>query len=134
MCCWDLEGSLVWEKNLELEGVEGSNTDVWKLLSNADGGVSIVSGGNSVEIETFTTEGEFKERISLSTMSLTELILIHSSTGTNRKNFLKLALMLMLKLRSLPVILLMQQLKALTIVIILMIRLNSRFLLITLLI
>lgn len=71
LCCWNLEGSLVWEKNLELGGVEGSNTDVWKLLSNADGGVSIVSGGNSVEIETFTTEGEFKERISLSTIDRT---------------------------------------------------------------
>ena len=71
LCCWDLEGSLVWEKNLELEGVEGSNTDVWKLLSNADGGVSIVSGGNSVEIETFTAKGEFKERIPLSTIDRT---------------------------------------------------------------
>ena len=64
LCCWDLEGSLVWEKNLELEGV-------WKLLSNADGGVSIVSGGNSVEIEAFTAKGEFKERISLSTIDRT---------------------------------------------------------------
>ena len=70
LCCWDLEGSLVWEKNLELEEVEGSNTDVWKLLSNA-GGVSIVFGGNSVEIEVFTAEGEFKERISLSTIDRT---------------------------------------------------------------
>ena len=68
LCCWDLEGSLVWEKNLELEG---SNADVWKLLSNADGGVSIVFGGDSVEIETFTAEGEFKERIALSTVDRT---------------------------------------------------------------
>ena len=71
LCCWDLGGSLVWEKNLESEGVEGSNTDVWKLLSNTDGGVRIVSGGNSVEIEVFTAEGEFKERISLSTIDRT---------------------------------------------------------------
>lgn len=71
LCCWDLEGSLVWEKNLELGGAESSNTDVWKLLSNADGGVSIVSGGDSVEIEVFTAEGEFKEKISLSTIDRT---------------------------------------------------------------
>ncbi len=71
LCCWDLEGSLVWEKKLELEGAESSNTDVWKLLSNAEGGVSIVSGGNSVEIEIFTAKGEFKERISLSTIDRT---------------------------------------------------------------
>lgn len=71
LCCWDLEGSLVWEKNLELGGVESSNPDVWKLLSNADGGVSIVYGGNSAEIEAFTAEGEFKERISLSEIDRT---------------------------------------------------------------
>ncbi len=66
LCCWDLEGSLVWEKNLELEGADGSKIDVWKLFTNTDGGVSVVSGGNNVEIEIITAEGESKERILLS--------------------------------------------------------------------
>ncbi len=71
LCCWNFEGDLIWEKNLESEGIDGSKADVWKLLSNANGGVSVVFGGSNVEIVVVTMEGELKERIALSTIDRT---------------------------------------------------------------
>lgn len=71
LCCWNLEGNLVWEQNLELEGADGSKSDVWKLLSNSNGGVSIVVGGNDAEFVEITVEGEVKERRTLSSIDRT---------------------------------------------------------------
>lgn len=66
LCCWDLNGTMLWEYPLDLQQPDESRSDVWKVLPMAGGDVGIVVGGNETELLVLSSEGIIKERKPLS--------------------------------------------------------------------
>lgn len=70
LCCWGMDGSLLWEQTLDLQQEDERMSSVWKLLPT-ENGVGVVLGGMETEMLLYGPEGVQSERKVLATVDRT---------------------------------------------------------------
>lgn len=65
LCCWDMEGTMLWESKMEPLQTEESYSYVSEIITMPEGEIALLISGDKMEMMSVTADGEFGERTAL---------------------------------------------------------------------